>query len=272
MEFITNNWHRYFEGCGEGLGTTYERFVLHRYFQKLRKAYSIGTVLEFPSFGMTGISGINSMWWACTGANVTVIDDLVERLGMVKKVWEAASLAASFVCCGHEFPSLPFRDDGFDMSWNFASLPLVPEVTFLLKEITRVTKKVIFIVIPNTASIAAFLGPYWGGNCRINPIGLVDEMSSLHWSVEERGFFDVPPWPDIAMKKEDLLRRIGFSGLADRLEARSHSSNCIVDYFMGLRPNMERELLKYSFFENIPNFLKRFWAHHQYFVFVPKDE
>jgi hypothetical protein len=56
---IDNNWKQYFEDFDEGLGTTYERFILHRYFEKIQSTCSIESVLEVPSFGMTGISGIN---------------------------------------------------------------------------------------------------------------------------------------------------------------------------------------------------------------------
>lgn len=254
----------------EGLGTTYERFVLHRYFEKIRKTYAVESVLEAPSFGMTGISGINSMWWAYSGKKVVIADDHVDRMLMAKKVWEATSMSASFVCCKHESLWLPFGDGCFDMSWTFASLSLKPNLINFLSEIVRITKKVIFIVMPNTSSATAFCCSGPGHNDTVRPEGIVDIMANLHWSVDEKGFLDAPPWPDIAMKKEDLLRRIGLERLADRLQARKYNPICILDYYKGLRPNMEREFLKYGFLENLPKFLKRFWAHHWYIILVPK--
>ena len=89
MTFITENWRRYFDEQDEGLGTTYERFILHRYFEKLRQEYVIQSVLETPSFGMTGVSGINSLWWASQRIDVTVIDNVEERLRLVEKVKRA---------------------------------------------------------------------------------------------------------------------------------------------------------------------------------------
>ena len=82
---ITANWHRYFDDNHEGLGTTYERFILHHYFHELKKQYAVTSVLEVPSFGMTGISGINSIWWAAKNIPVTILDHSVERIALFKK-------------------------------------------------------------------------------------------------------------------------------------------------------------------------------------------
>ena len=71
---IIDTWEQYFSNNNEGLGTTYERFILHRYFEDISTSFAIKNILEVPSFGMTGISGINSMWWAKRGTDVTVVD------------------------------------------------------------------------------------------------------------------------------------------------------------------------------------------------------
>ena len=83
---INSIWKRYFTNHNEGLGTTYERFVLQQYFERIRNKFSIKRVLEAPCFGMTGISGINSMWWAIEGCSVTIADHGRERIDLIKKV------------------------------------------------------------------------------------------------------------------------------------------------------------------------------------------
>lgn len=273
MTFITENWRRYFDEQDEGLGTTYERFILHRYFEKLRQEYVIQSVLETPSFGMTGVSGINSLWWASQRIDVTVIDNVEERLRLVEKVWEEVSLKANFVLIKDGHRSLPFMDRSFDMSWNFASLWLVPDLNIYLRELARVTKRVIFICVPNTANISSFistslLGDNRGANNSKRTAELQSIITNLGWDLQDHGYFDVPPWPDIAMKKEDLLRKIGLTRIAHSLENRKQVPLCILDYFSGRNPRMEADILKYSFLENGPSLLKRFWAHHQYYVFT----
>ena len=121
MTPINSVWQQYFKNRHEGLGTTYERFILHHYFERIKNKYSIKSVLEVPSFGMTGISGINSMWWAAKGVHVTITDNDKERINLIEKVWQELSLEANFVY----YPNgsyLPFENNSFDLSWNFTSL------------------------------------------------------------------------------------------------------------------------------------------------------
>ena len=149
MTFIDNNWKQYFEDFYEGLGTTYERFILHQYFEKIKEAYSIENVLEVPSFGMTGISGINSMWWSLHGPRATIVDDNAERIEQIKKVWKETGLKADLVLQNNSHTTLPFSDKSFDLSWNFAALHSVSDFQQFFAELIRVTKKVIFICAPN---------------------------------------------------------------------------------------------------------------------------
>jgi SAM-dependent methyltransferase len=153
MLSITTTWQQYFQNHHEGLGTTYERFILHRYFERLKGTYQIQNVLEAPSFGMTGISGINSMWWALGGTQTSIVDHSMDRINSSRNVWQKLSVNAKFFYNQNGYTSLPFGNDSFDMSWNFASLWFVPNLEEFLKELARVSKKVIFICHPNTLNV-----------------------------------------------------------------------------------------------------------------------
>ncbi len=275
MIFSQDAWKQYFFDPHEGLGTTYERFILHRRFEQLYSRYSVGSVLEVPSFGMTGVSGINSMWWSRRGAFVTVVDDNRERIGFIKKVWNETGLNAQFVY-QDTFANLPFSDNEFDMGWNFAALRPVRDISGFFAELTRVTRKVVFICVPNRGGL--------GYMCRFglrsssgsgydtennSPVRIADTMTGLGWHCAESGYLDVPPWPDIAMKKEDFLNRIGLGRLVPAGMRSPDSCMCILDYFRGIKKDMEQEIMKYSFLEHSPTVIKRFWAHHRYFIFVP---
>ena len=257
MEFIIQNWRRYFQEKDEGIGTTYERFVLHRYFESLKQNYAIMSVLEAPSFGMTGVSGINSLWWASRGTDVTVVDDNADRLRLVEGVWGEVPLKARFVLVEDGFNSLPFADGVFDLSWNFAGLWLTADFEIYLRELARVTKEVIFICVPNSTNISALIGAgLFGGNRSTNrseeTARLRSIMADLRWDLKETGYFDVPPWPDIAMKKEDLLRKLGLRKIAENMEAKKQIPLCILDYFSGRDRHMEADILKFAFLENGP--------------------
>ena len=278
MKRISSNWREYFRNRNEGLGTTYERFILHRYFERIKKRYAVQTLLEAPSFGMTGLSGINSLWWALRGARVTVVDNNPERIKFIKSAWEALSLNAAFLCEQSGYAALPFHDNSFDMGWNFAALWVVPGLEKFLNELTRVSRNVVFICIPNRFNILNKLKPVPKRNHSVlyeqnmNPEKITEIMLRLKWQVREQGFFDVPPWPDIAMNKEDLFYHIGLKGLAGRLKKREGNSICILDYFKGTKKEMKREVLRYAFLENTPMFFKKCWAHHQYLIFAPEQE
>ena len=274
MLTITTNWPEYFENHNEGLGTTYERFILHQYFENIKKRYSVQNILEVPSFGMTGISGINSMWWASQGVKATIVDQDKERINLTKNVWEEVSLKADFVFQNDNYKSLPFENNSFDMSWNFASLWFVPELDKFLKELDRVSRKVIFICIPNRTGLGHLMRlfakkesdvPFYMDN--IIPGNIKNIMQTLKWKVSDEGYFDVPPWPDIAMKKEDMLGAVGLKWLVKEKDNEEDNGICILDYFIGKKPDMENEILKYSFLEDSLKILKIFWAHHRYFVF-----
>ena len=278
MSSIHSTWRRYFLNRNEGLGTTYERFILHRYFERIKRRYAVESVLEAPSFGMTGISGINSLWWALKGARVTLVDTDEHRIALSKSVWKELSLKGDFVRDRSMYAALSFKDDSFDMAWNFAALWAVSHLEPFLTELTRVSRKAIFICIPNRLNIFNTIKPAFERKHTVlygpdvHPAKIEEIMRKLKWPIQEQGLFDVPPWPDIAMSKEDLLSRMGLKGLSGRLGARGENSICIMDYFKGTEHEMEKRVLKYAFLENAPLFFKRLWAHHQYIIFAPKQE
>ena len=267
---ITNTWRQYFLNTHEGFGTTYERFVLHRYFSWLKARYDIHSVLEAPSFGMTGVSGINSLWWAWRGAEVTIVDQCLERLAAIQKIWRGTGLAARLVCQSPSSALLPFSDCSFDMSWNFAALWHVRDGETYLRELGRVTKTALFLCVPNQQNICWKLRPYDAGEFILDNIGtdwIVSSLAAHNWRLVETGFFDVPPFPDIAMKREDFLRRMGLNRLAKWMEAKEGEGICILDYFTGRSPAMERKVMKFDLLEQSPAWFKRLWAHHRFLLF-----
>jgi len=275
---INSVWQQYFESHHEGLGTTYERFVLQQYFNAIRKRYSIQSVLEVPSFGMTGISGINSLWWAYKGSHVTILDNNKERISFIKKIWKEIPLPVDVMFQSYNCTSLPFDDNSFEMGWNFAALWFVPNLDKFLRELTRVSRKVIFICIPNRSNVFYLLRKLSDKNSKslyeenINPSKIKKIMLKYNWQINEKGYLDIPPWPDIAMKKEDLLKKIGLKQLAKKIKTGDENHICILDYFSGKKKSMGKEILKYSFLENSPGVFQRIWAHHQYFIFTPNPD
>ena len=273
---ILKNWPDYFENPHEGLGTTYERFVLNNHFKRIQSAFSIRNVLEVPSFGMTGISGINSLWWATTGSQVTVVDNNLKRLLSAKSVWSTVALKADFVYL-KDINRFEFKDKAFDLSWNFGSLWFIPDLNVFFQELTRVTRKVIFICVPNRSGLGHLtrLAINGGKNDsffldNLKKSVILNGLKNQGWLLRETGYFDIPPWPDIAMKKEELFKKIGLNRIIRLFKREKEGVDrrlCILDYLTGASPNMENEIMRYSWLENAPWLIKKFWAHHRYFIF-----
>ncbi len=272
---VLHTWPEYFENMDEGLGTTYERFILHRYFTRLRKTYNITSVLEAPSFGMTGVSGINSLWWSQQGITPVVLDTDAQRIEQSKKVWASIPLPVDMRLHSN-WEQLPFENKSFDLSWNFASLWFVQNAEVFARELTRVTRKVIFICVPNIHGIGYKLRKHYNSIPEglypehIHPKTIKALFNGLGWKTWESGYLDIPPWPDIAMKKEDLFPKIGLGFLLNKTKNnKSLQRTCIVDYFNGSHPELERDILKYAFLEKVPFPVKQVWAHHRWFIFTP---
>ena len=266
---ITRCWKDYFNKHDEGLGTTYERFILHHYFRWLKARYDIQSVLEAPSFGMTGVSGINSLWWASQGAKVTVVDQSAPRIEAIEKVWSETGQAADFVYQSRTTAILPFPDGSFDMAWNFAALWHVKDGETYLAELGRVAKKALFVCVPNKQNVCWILRPHDAEEYELKHIDqewIISCLAPRGWHMVQTGFFDVPPWPDIAMKKENMLKMVGLGKLAKSMESGNGNGLCILDYFSGQAPAMEKDILKYGFLERTPAWLKKYWAHHRYLL------
>ena len=72
----------------EGLGTVYERFILNDFFDLLIDSYEIDRVLEVPIYGMTGLTGINSVQFVRRGCRVTLVDSKEEKVNEALQIWK----------------------------------------------------------------------------------------------------------------------------------------------------------------------------------------
>lgn len=273
---IIDTWPEYYAFMDEGIGTTYERFILHRYFEQLKEQYQVASVLETPSFGMTGVSLINSLWWAEQGITPTVLDTDAQRIEMSQKVWESIPLPVNLKEIDTA-GNIPFDENSFDLSWNFAALWFVKDLPQFVESLCNVTKKVIFICVPNANGLGYVLRKkiskdiipdFYRDN--ILPKNFVPLFEQQGWKKKKAGYLDIPPWPDIPMKKEDMLRGIGL-GFLIKENAESGETTfdkkCIVDFFNKKRPELEQNILKYDFLEKMPFPIKQLWGHHRWFIF-----
>ena len=271
-----STWQRYLTDYNEGLGLVYERLVLNEFLQALRAEQHIETVLEAPLYGMAGVSGINSVALARDGAQVTVVDSHAGRLAAVERIWGELALPAQFVC--HEdWGRLPFADGAFDLAWNWAALWYLPDPAALLRELVRVSRRVVFVAMPNRAQVGYWLRKHvlerefvryvdegWADAGRIRRV-----LEEAGVRIVRQGVLDVPPWPDTVMPAADVLKRLGLRSkkLAGRFSGDAWQWSTMA-YYLGQQPDLKERVMRYTWLERapLPWRVKAVWAHHRYVV------
>ena len=269
-------WQRYLTDYNEGLGLVYERFVLNDFLLALKDRYAVETVLEAPLFGMAGVSGINSVVLAQAGCRVTLVDDHADRLKAVERIWEELNLPACFV---HHpgWGRLPFPDAAFDLAWNWAALWYLADPAALLRELGRVSRRVVFVAMPNRLQVGYLLRKYllerdfvhqvdeqWADIGRVRRV-----LEGAGLRIVDQGVLDVPPWPDTVMPAAEVLRRLGIRSkkLTGRFGAEAWQWSTMA-YYLGQQPDLRARVMRYAWLDRapIPWRLKTLWAHHRYLV------
>lgn len=277
---ILHFWKKYFSNPDEGLGSTYERFIINDVLFKTVQHYKVKSVLETPSFGFTGLSGINSLGLALKDIFVNVTDSNFERLKLIEEVWSQFAVNANFDLID-DYSHLPYKDNSFDMAWNFSAIWFVDDLEQFLFELNRVSRKIILIMVPNRTGLGYLHQKYTGKNDLkdylnedfIKPENFIPCLKALGWKLMHDSHIDCPLWPDIGMSKEDFCEKLKISGLLNLLETKQTQEVkeplSILDYYNGKRPSMKEEMLKYNSFEKFaPVLFKKVWAHHHYYLFL----
>ncbi|MFN2242885.1 MAG: class I SAM-dependent methyltransferase, partial [Anaerolineae bacterium] len=261
-------WKHYLSDYNEGLGLVYERFVLNDFLLALREEYGLQSVLEAPLFGMAGVSGINSVALAQAGADVTLVDDHGERLAAVERIWGELDLPARFV---HHtrWGQLPFADGSFELAWNWAALWHLPDGSpegahtpeSLLRELVRVSRRVVFIAMPNRVQVGYLMRKYllerdfvdyvdeqWADIGRVRRV-----LEGAGLRIVRQGVLDVPPWPDTVMPAAEVLKRLGIK--SRKLEGQFSGDSwqwSTMAYYLGQQPELYDRVMRYAWLDRAP--------------------
>jgi len=266
----------------EGLGVVYERFVLNDYLDGLVDRYRVGSALEAPLYGMAGVSGINSVRLAQRGCQVTLMDTDAERLEGVARIWQELALPVALRHLANP-GRLPFPDASFDLAWCWAALWYLPDAAALLRELSRVSRKVVFVAMPNRRQVGYLMRRYFIDRPFFKAVdeGWTDvgrikaTLLQAGCRLAEEGVLDVPPWPDTVMPAAQLLERLGIR--SKRLQGRFTGSGwqwSTMDYYLGRQPDLRGQVLRYAWLEraSVPWQLKMIWAHHRYVLATRADQ
>jgi len=275
---IIDTWEHYLTDYDEGLGLVYERFVLNDFLLRLQEHYDIHSVLEAPLFGMAGVSGINSVALAQAGCDVTLVDDTAPRLSGVSRIWKELGLPVRLVHHA-DWGHLPFPDNSFDLAWEWAGLWFLPDAEGLLRELARVSRRVVLVAMPNRWQVGYWLRKWfidrdffdhvderWTDMGRVRRV-----LEGEGVRIVDQGVLDVPPWPDTVMPAREVLQRLGIRSQA--LEKRFSGEGwkwSTMAYYLGQDPDLYDRVMKHAWLDRapLPWQVKAIWAHHRYLVGV----
>lgn len=271
-------WQNYLTDYNEGLGLVYERFVLNDFLEDLRRRHAIGSVLEAPIYGMAGVSGINSIPFAQAGCAVTLIDDTPDRAAQVRRIWAELGLHPTITPISpDQWGSLPLPDNSVDLAWNWAALWYLPDAAALLREMARVSRKLVFVAMPNTLQVG-----YWMRKLLLDRaffptiaerwvnIGRVRRtLAAAGVNIIATGVLDVPPWPDTVMPANEVLKKLGIRSkkLEDQFTGEGWAWSTMA-YYTGAQPDLRQRVLKYAWLDHarLPWQIKAIWAHHRWLL------
>ncbi len=276
---MSETWRKYLTDYNEGLGLVYERFVLNDFLDELRRRYAIQSVLEAPLYGMAGVSGINDVVFARAGAAVTMVDDTPERLAGVQRIWrEDLRLPAQFVYNSPaQWGRLPFADNSFDLTWQWAGLWYIADPAGLLAELVRTSRNLVFVAMPNNIQVG-----YWMRKLLIDreffathdeswtDIGRIRRiLEGAGAEVIDEGVLDVPPWPDTVMPANEVLKRLGIR--SKQLEEQFTGDGwqwSTMAHYLGEQPELYDRVIRYAWLDHarLPWQIKAVWAHHRYLL------
>ncbi|MFN8495556.1 MAG: methyltransferase domain-containing protein [Caldilineaceae bacterium] len=274
-----NTWRKYLTDYNEGLGLVYERFVLNDFLDNLRKRYNLQSILEAPLYGMAGVSGINDVIFAQNGANVTLVDDNAERIKGVRRIWQNdLRLPVNLVYNPPDrWGQLPFADQSFDLTWEWAGLWYIQNPAGLLRELARTSRKLVFVAMPNNIQVGywmrklvidrEFFATHDESWTNIGRIRRILEMAGVE--IIEQGVLDVPPWPDTVMPANEVLKRLGIR--SKQLEEQFTGEGwrwSTMAYYLGQEPDLRERVIKYAWLDQaaLPWQMKAIWAHHRYLL------
>jgi hypothetical protein len=221
------------------------------------------------------------VYFAKKGIRVTVADDNLERLLWTRKLWEKIGMreAATFVQVD-DWSNLPFKDNSFDLVWNFSSLWHLNEreALGLVTELGRVYKQILFISVYNARQLihpiykkfdANFFSKVNENFCKEEYLTRLFHKKLGGADIFQKGYFVTTPWPGLIVKKEELFGGPGLKSHASKLENVGLKENMKTPEYVAylVNPDDKNKMRSMMFLERLPNFLKKYWAHLAYYIF-----
>ena len=250
-----------------------------RLLDRLAGRYTIASVLEGPTDGITGIRGLNSIPLAKAGAAVELALRDAEELSLASEAWEKEGLRDRLTTRVVEGEGLGGDERAYDLVWNFNSIPQVADPGRLIAEMCRASRDLVLVFTSNTWNYGfpvhrlhhKAAGEEWshGDISAMNTGRIARELRSRGFRVVERLLADVPWWPDIDSPIEEVAATFlpflrGLKSGSKRLESYTWTVDELPYFDAARREELEDRLGRHFLIENArwcP--LRLFFAHHR---------
>jgi hypothetical protein len=257
----------------EGLGTKYERMMVDGLLRRIAGHYQITSALESPADGITGIPGANSLALAGhLSRPMSLTNPSLLLLREADATWQGKGLGGSVRIFQSGVTALPFADRSHELSWSFCMLEKMADPVAYLKELSRVSSKIVLMVTINNNNLGNALHrwyhavrktPWDHGNIGMTETSrMVEAFSQAGLEVLETGAVDVPPSMDTQDMplKGDIDRVVRLFGKKWEwgLHNKGENKSGLLDCFCWLE-------------NNLPLWFKRLNAHHIYVIGKVKD-
>jgi hypothetical protein len=254
----------------EGIGTVYERLVIDDYFRKLQAEGSIRSVLESPADGVTGVPGINSLEFARNGGIVWLTNPSQKMLDGAQYIWKQLDMVDKVHLRKCEIDDTPFEADKFDLVWNYCIFERFRNPSSLLSEMKRVSRRYVLIMTQNSFNFGTFFHKIYhnvadlewdhGDTRQMTFSAIRKAIEEQGLQIEDEGSIDIPPWMDtwdmpLRGVLKEVLALLGkdWEWKIEESEEENGSTSRLVDFLCSIE-------------RNLPEWFRRFQAHHLYIL------
>ena len=204
----------------EVFGVTYDRYVLFQLHTLLAKQLNLEHVIEMPSHGAKAAGSLYSIGFGFAGCKVTLVNPEIDMM----YAWEDLKIKDRVETVEDvNVYETPFKENQFDLAWNFVTWTELDNPELFLKEMKRISKRYVFLVTCNNFQpgypwhrlIHKIFGfPWTHGQVKYNHMTKVKRMfRRAGFNIVEYGAIDTPGWPDPSGPRDIRLhRRYGNKG------------------------------------------------------------
>ena len=198
----------------EVFGVTYDRYVLLQLHRIMTHELKLENIAEMPSHGAKAAGSLYSIGFGLAGCSVTLANPEMEMM----YGWEELGIKDRVKTVENvDIYNTDFKDNEFDMAWNFVTWTELSDPWKYLNEMKRITNRYILFITCNNFQPGypwhrflhiLFGFPWTHGRVQYNHITKVKRMfkkAGLH--VLEYGAIDTPGWPDPSGPRDIRLHR-----------------------------------------------------------------